>query len=282
MSSTPFLSVIIPSYNQGVFLRDTLNSILEQNTEGIEILLLDGGSTDTTQAIIDEYRSKLAFVVSERDGGQTQAINRGMRLAKGEWVCWMNSDDFFLSGCFESLKKHAANCPDIELWYGDKVHVDEDARITTVQRYHPYWTPGVLADKMNLCNQAAFWRRSLFERCGYLDESYQYAMDLEYFIRLDLKAQARARHIYEIWGAQRYHGLTKTSSQVWLDRLAKEQTRLSAEYGLSRSRYVKFRSLMRRFFYHLRSGNPGYLIKKDKDRAILGTAARSLSLNNVS
>lgn len=275
-SDSPLLSVIVPSYNQGVFLKDTLDSILDQKLAGMEVLLLDGGSTDCTKEVIEAYRDRLDYVVSERDGGQTQAINKGFKRARGEWVCWMNSDDFFLDGCFRSFAAHVKKDPSVDLWYADKVHVDEKGMVTTIQRYHPYWTAGVLADKMNLCNQAAFWKRSMFDRCGFLDETFQYAMDLEFFIRLDKVGQARSKHVYEIWGAQRYHGLTKTSSEVWLKRLADERVRLAKQYGLSTGRAHRMCALGRRLAYHVGRLNPGYVMKSDKRKGILGRPGMDL------
>src|SRR5437867_13145885 len=97
MTATPLFSVVTPSYNQGRFIRATIESVLSQNYPNVEYIIMDGGSTDETALVVKDYASRLTWV-SERDRGQSHAINKGFQAAKDEIVCWLNSDDIILPG----------------------------------------------------------------------------------------------------------------------------------------------------------------------------------------
>ena len=91
----PKISVITPSYNQGIYIEETIQSVLNQNYPNLEYIIIDGGSNDSTVEVIKKYESKIDFWVSEKDKGQADAINRGFAKATGDILCWLNSDDYF-------------------------------------------------------------------------------------------------------------------------------------------------------------------------------------------
>src|SRR4051794_8626300 len=97
----PVVTVVTPSYNQGSFIRATIESVLRQDYPHIEYIVMDGGSTDETASVVKDYASRLKFI-SERDRGQSHAINKGFRTAKGDILAWLNSDDLFLPGAVEA------------------------------------------------------------------------------------------------------------------------------------------------------------------------------------
>src|SRR5436309_8624539 len=97
MSSTPLFSVVTPSYNQGRFIRATIESVLSQDYPNLEYIIMDGGSADETASVVKEYASRLTFI-SEKDRGQSHAINKGFQMARGEILAWLNSDDLYLPG----------------------------------------------------------------------------------------------------------------------------------------------------------------------------------------
>ena len=103
MPETPLISIVMPSYNQAAYLEQALRSVLEQDCPGTEVLVVDGGSTDGSVEIIRRYADRLAWWVSEKDRGQSHAINKGLGLCDGEWFNWINSDDYLMSGALHSL-----------------------------------------------------------------------------------------------------------------------------------------------------------------------------------
>src|SRR5579862_3033747 len=123
MKQVPLISVITPSFNQGAFLGEALASVQLQNYENYEHLVVDGNSTDGTVALLrsltgnDEF-SRVTWI-SESDSGQSEALNKGFRQAKGEIIGWLNSDDRYRAGCFEQIVQAFADNPDIDILYGD-------------------------------------------------------------------------------------------------------------------------------------------------------------------
>src|SRR5687768_13083798 len=101
--NSPKISIITPSYNQGRFIEETILSVINQNYPNLEYIIIDGGSTDNTVEIIRKYEQHLAYWVSEKDGGQSEAINKGFKKATGDIVCWINSDDFFMPGALSKV-----------------------------------------------------------------------------------------------------------------------------------------------------------------------------------
>ncbi|MGQ0603596.1 MAG: glycosyltransferase family 2 protein, partial [Anaerolineales bacterium] len=122
----PRLSIITPSFNQAQFLEATLRSVLDQHYPNLEYLVIDGGSTDDSVAIIQRYADRLAYWVSEKDRGQSDAINKGLARATGEIVAWLNSDDTYLPGALAAQAGYLCAHTDVEVVYGDCVYTDAD------------------------------------------------------------------------------------------------------------------------------------------------------------
>ena len=125
---TPLVTIVTPSYNQGRFIRATIESVLSQDYGAIEYIVMDGGSTDNTAAVVREYSSRLKWI-SEKDRGQSDAINKGFRMAKGEIVSWLNSDDFILPGAVSLAVKAFERQPEIMAVYGEGYLIDENEKI---------------------------------------------------------------------------------------------------------------------------------------------------------
>ena len=120
----PKISVITPSYNQGIYIEETIQSVLNQNYPNLEYIIIDGGSSDSTVEVIKKYESKIDFWVSEKDKGQADAINRGFAKATGDILCWLNSDDYF----FPDTLKYVASQLNIEkkeILFGEVDHIFE-------------------------------------------------------------------------------------------------------------------------------------------------------------
>ena len=121
----PKISIITPSYNQGKYLEQTILSVISQNYPNYEYLIIDGKSTDNSVEIIKKHEKHLSFWVSEKDNGQSHALNKGFKLATGDIFCWINSDDFFYPGIFNKMASEFLNNSDVFFIHGYQNHVDE-------------------------------------------------------------------------------------------------------------------------------------------------------------
>lgn len=207
----PRISIVTPSYNQVVFLERTILSVFEQNYPNLEYIIIDGGSTDGSVDIIRKYADRLALWVSEPDRGQANAINKGLRMATGEWVAWQNSDDIYYPGVFKDLAWNAQRFPYADLIIGNMNLIDAEDRLLRDIKYVRPTYSSLLAEGMVLTNQAAFWRRRVHDEIGYMDEKLDCGFDYQWFLRL-LK-QRQAAHVNKTWGGLRLHPDTKTATR---------------------------------------------------------------------
>lgn len=251
----PRISVITPSFNQAEFLERSIRSVLDQGYSNLEYIVIDGGSTDGSVEIIRKYANRLAYWVSETDRGQVEAINKGLRRATGEWLCWQNSDDVFFPGAFADLAKAASEHPEAGLIIGNMMVIDENDRQLRDLRYVTPNHGAMLAEGMLLANQAAFWRRDVQEAIGLLDESYDCSFDYDWFLRLT--AACRGVHVNRSWGGLRLHGATKTANQA--NRFAEENRRVLA--GRESPGWKRCAYQMRRLSQMLGRGELGYVLR---------------------
>ena len=205
----PRLTVVTPSYNQAPYLERTIRSVLLQGYPNLEYIVIDGGSNDGSVEIIRKYERWITFWVSEPDHGQAGAINKGLKRATGELLAWQNSDDIFYPGAFATVAMRSLSRPDAALIIGNINLIDEDDRVLTDLRFVRPTFKALLAEGMVLTNQAAFWRRGVHERIGWLNEEMVCAFDYEWFLRV--LEQRRADHIDRVLGAFRIHRQAKST-----------------------------------------------------------------------
>lgn len=205
--SRPSLCVVTPSYNQAPFLPLTIESVLGQGIEGLDYIVVDGGSTDGSVDVLRRYDGRLRWV-SERDRGQADAVNKGIRATSAEIIGWINSDDVYYAGSFEAVLDAFDSSPEVDVIYGDADHIDEAGRIL-----EPYptedWNLSRLYDRCFICQPALFFRRRVVERFGFLDERLQYCLDYEYWLRLGL-AGVRFLRLDRRLAGSRLYATTKT------------------------------------------------------------------------
>lgn len=210
-NNKPKLSIVTASYNQVKYIERTILSVINQNYSNFELIIIDGGSTDGTIDILQKYDKKISYWVSEADEGQTDAINKGFKKATGNFVCFQNSDDVFLPNAFEKFVNTINRYPKKDIFYGNFKHIDAHDKILDTQKLMPTNFFLQVFKGPLIHNQACFWRRDIFEKIGYFDESYQFDMDYEFFTRI-LANGYKSCFINDFLGALRHHDQTKTSN----------------------------------------------------------------------
>jgi glycosyltransferase involved in cell wall biosynthesis len=180
----PLVSIITPSFDQSAYIAATIESVLSQDYPNIEYIVVDGDSTDGSAEIIERYADKLAWWVSEKDKGQTNAINKGFARANGEILAWLNSDDTYEPGAISAAVDFLMKNPDVGLVYGDCNVIDENG-----QKYGAFNAAQTDLEKLqrgyvHIPQQASFWRADLWKEIAPLDDSFYFAMDYDLWTRL--------------------------------------------------------------------------------------------------
>jgi GT2 family glycosyltransferase len=211
MTVPPLVTIVTPSYNQGSFLRRTIESALRQTYPHIEYLVVDGGSTDESVSILCSYSSRFWWV-SEPDRGQAHALNKGFARARGTICSYLNSDDVLLPRAVETVVAYLQQHPEWQMVYGRATLIDEQNRSVGTYRTLPF-SLRRLAEDTCICQPAAFWRCSLAERIGPFDERLQYCMDYDYWLRMAL-AGSEIVHVDNLLACARIHPRAKTSTSL--------------------------------------------------------------------
>lgn len=205
------LSVVIPTLNQGDTIEDTLASILAQDClDHLEIIVMDGGSTDATLAVLERYRPWIHQLVTGPDGGQSQAINRGFSLANGDILAWINSDDYYLPGALPAVLRRFAAEPELQFLVGAGDVVSLDNRFLRHVPPLPMNATTMHEWKLDrwVMQQSCFWRRELWQRAGGVDESLHLLMDYDLWCRFSKLTEAGS--IEQTLAAMRYYPDAKT------------------------------------------------------------------------
>ena len=204
----PRISVVTPSYQQADFLETTVLSVLGQSYPNLEYIVMDGGSTDGSVAIIERYADRIAHWESARDAGQADAINRGFARATGDILCWVNSDDYLLPGALRTVARLLAGAPEEPaLVYGGCLQFHEKSSAAKVVRPRPH-DPARLRIYDYLVQPSTFWTRALWQRTGPLDATLTYAFDWDWFVRASAHGPFEQRD--EVFSAYRHHEAHKT------------------------------------------------------------------------
>ena len=179
----PKISIVTPTFNQGNYIEESILSVIGQKYPNLEYIIMDGGSTDGSVEIIRKYEKKLSFWISEKDNGQSHAINKGFNRATGDILLWLNSDDMLLPNVLKTLNEEVVKRGDA-VYFGNCIHFEETDKLKT-------WGSNALGLARNadikdvdyIIQPSSFWTRKVYEDIGPLSESLHYGFDWEWFIR---------------------------------------------------------------------------------------------------
>jgi glycosyltransferase involved in cell wall biosynthesis len=210
MTVSPLVTIVTPSYNQGRFLEATLRSVLEQGYSPLEYLVVDGASSDNSVEILRRYAGRLSWWVSEKDSGQSEAINKGLQRAKGEYIGWLNSDDIYQPGAVARAVVAFEAHPEAAVVYGDALAIDADGKPFNLMRARQYSLVDLLSFNI-ICQPAAFMRRSVLEQVHYLNPAYHLLMDN--LLWMNMARLGPLVYVPETWAAARYHDQAKNRTR---------------------------------------------------------------------
>jgi glycosyltransferase involved in cell wall biosynthesis len=226
MSTTPLVSVITPTLNQARYIQDTLQSVREQAYGEVEHIVVDGGSSDETLEILEaQGRTSRLRWISGRDAGMYDAVNKGLRMARGQILAYLNSDDLYFPWTIQAAVDYLNAHPAVDLVYGDYMSLDEASgrRLLLLQ---PPYSAGYIRRTGFIAQPTVFWRRSLYEQIGDFDATLQYVGDCDYWMRAGI-ASSIAK-VDEILAIDRTQEGGKRST---------DPSRLAAELALVRRRH---------------------------------------------
>ena len=226
----PLVSIVTPCYNSARFLDETINSVLRQDYQHIEYIVMDGGSTDETPLILKKYEGRIR-IYSEPDSGTADAINRGFQKSHGSIFAYLNADDTYVEGAVSTAVCSLLSQPSAAVVYGDAMWVDENGHSLGLYPAQPY-NPSLLERECFICQPAAFIRQEAFRCAGMMNSKLHFGFDYDLWIRMSRAFEIRK--IDSTLATSRMHGGNKTLSRRRAG-LAETLHILKAHYG-----YVPF------------------------------------------
>jgi len=212
-ANPPSISIVTPSYNQAEFLERTIRSVVEQEYPGLEYIVQDGDSSDSTREVLERFGARLGHWEMRADEGQAQAINLGFARATGEVMAYLNSDDLLLPGSLRYVGRFFEAHREVDVIYGHRVLIDEEDR--EIGRWVlPRHRDSILSWADYVPQETLFWRRGAWEAAGgRVDEDFRFAIDWDLLLRMR-DAGARIVRVPRFLGAFRVHTAQKTSAEI--------------------------------------------------------------------
>ncbi|MBC2716530.1 MAG: glycosyltransferase [Desulfobacteraceae bacterium] len=265
---SPKISIVVPSFNQGRFLERTILSILNQNYPAIELIIIDGRSTDQTLSIIQKYEKNIFYWISEPDNGQSEALNKGFLKATGDIYGWQNSDDIYLPGAFNKVSKVFTNNTNIEVCYGNWYTINEKDHIINKHYALNHRIPHYPYENLDAFNQTIFWKHSAHKRLGNFDPNLYQLMDNDFIIKLLLnEGPSKFYKTDAFLGAFRNHEEQKTDNSRSTQKYFDEEEYLVRKYNFKPAdsiigKYYRLRYRLAQLFESLKDGGVSYMLKR--------------------
>jgi glycosyltransferase involved in cell wall biosynthesis len=240
MLQYPKISIITPSFNQGQFIEETILSVLGQNYPNLEYIIIDGGSTDDTIEIIKKYEKHLHYWISEKDNGQSHAINKGFERASGAILCWLNSDDLYMPGCLFYVAEQINSYVKEGILFGNCLHFKtEDTGLTAYGSNVPsMFRESLLENHDFIIQPSSFWTKATWNAVGKLREDIHYAFDWEWFLRAK-KIGTRFYSTSKCLSMYRLHETHKTATGG-----NKRQQEILQVYNMYSEKYAKLYQML--------------------------------------
>lgn len=248
----PKISIVTPSYNQAQFLERTILSVINQNYPNLEYIIIDGGSTDVSVDIIKKYEKHLAYWVSEKDSGQSEAINKGLKKATGEIYAYLNSDDLLEKNTLERIAQLFFTNNKIDLIYANAKIININNKLSGFCIALPFSLKEHMAGVFAIPQQSAFWKKEVFEKIGGFNTENHTCMDGEFFAKAS-QLGFKFAYFDEIWSSFRIHSNSKTG--VKDKKLIKSYYKSQKKYFLeidktyNENLYIKFLRYLLRIKY---------------------------------
>lgn len=241
MVDNPFFSIVIANYNYGGMIGCAIESVLNQDCDDYELIIIDGGSSDNSVNVVKQYESRIAYWISEPDSGQSNAFNKGFSKAKGRYISWLNADDILLPGALREVKRALTMHPECDWATGNMLRFHNDTGKIIEFPWGPHFLPKWLQGKgrvVAVFGPTTFWSKKSYVELGPIDEQLHYVMDTDYWYRLNLSGYKQIRVSYPCWGF-RMHEESKTAeyddhikSEILKSKISKER-----EYIIKKNNY---------------------------------------------
>ncbi|MBA7515426.1 Chondroitin synthase [subsurface metagenome] len=243
----PKVSIITPSLNQGQFIEETIISVKNQDYPNIEHIVIDGGSKDGTIDILKKYPHLIWK--SQPDKGQSDALNKGFRMAKGEIIGWLNSDDTYLPKAISTAVNFFQSNPEYDMVYGDFCKIDGTGKVFERRKQLDFTLLGLKSGLCYICQPTVFFRKRVFDKMEYLDVNLRHAMDYDLWMRIALNF--KVKHIPGFVANFRYHKDSKTVSE-FVSQIQEERLVRNRYWKGDMNFVVDYFLRILRFYYRIR------------------------------
>ncbi len=243
------LSVIVPSFQQGPFIRECLNSLIEQDGVNLEVIVFDSCSSDETRKVLREFRGLVDYHIEE-DLGQAHAINKGLRICRGRFIGFLNSDDVLLPDSLKKVLEFWALNPSTDLLYGKARYIGSNGEVMEDYRTQD-WDWEKFQGECFICQPATFWSRRIMDKIGFLDQTLHCSLDYDYWLRI-VQAGGVVSHIDEYLACSRDYPETKTRNlrgRVFVENVKISLSRLGYVHSFWISQYMDYFKYEKRPFW---------------------------------
>jgi len=259
------LSIVIPSLNQGEFLERCLKSIETQNYPFLELVIVDGGSSDCTHQVVEKYRGLISTYVSEPDSGQSEALNKGFSLVTGDIYGWMNADDTYLPGAFQTIIKCYSEAKEALIVFGDWLEIDVDDKLIRRNFAFDFCISHLKYEGFHINSQAMFWKSECHRTFSGFNSKLKYTMDYQLLIEFGINYEYRFHRIEHPLAAFRRHPLQKT--QQMTREVINEHKIIAETYGFSdkyklKGEFIRVFYRFRRVIWYIRRAGVIYMLTK--------------------